>query len=242
MATWNDVIARAAQELGIVAGGETLSADDANVLLGIANELIDEWNADRGAVYCDTFNTYVLTPNLNPHTIGPTGATWTAAIRPVDIVAANIVVTTASPNYRTPVNIRDAEWWMANSVRAVTSTLPTDLFYRTNWVNGDVYLWRVPTAAYSLELQTRVLLSDVTLVTTFSLPPAYRKAMTLTIAENAADSFGRAMPASLPNRAAQARSRLWANNTQAPRITTRDYGMSGPRRGTKLNWLNREIV
>jgi hypothetical protein len=243
MATWLDIVTEALAEIGVVAGGESASADDADYALKKANRLLDRWNAERQAVYCDTFTSYVLTPNLAPHTIGPSG-TLTATVRPVDIPAANLVVTTSTPNDRTPLNIRDSAWWMANSVRAITSPIPTDLFYRPNWPNGELNLWPVPTAAYSLEIQTRVLLSaTVALTTTFTLPPGYQDAITLSLAEECCTgAFGRPMPDGLPQRAAKARGIVWANNDEPPYLRTADAGMASSGRGTKLNWQNRQIV
>lgn len=242
MATWLDVVTQAAQELGYVAGGESLTANDSTFLLNKLNRLLDNWNAERAAVYTDTFNTYTLTPALSPHTIGPTGATFTAAIRPVSIVSANIVQQTVTPSVRTPLYIADEDWWMANTVRAVTSSIPTALFYQPTWPNGNLYLWPVPTTAYQIELQTRTLLASVTLAGTFALPPGYQDAITLTLAEDSAGALGRPMPSDLQMKAAKARGRIFVNNDYHPRISTVEGGMQSRRSRGSFNWQTGQIV
>ncbi len=224
--TWRDLLTQAAQEIGATGQGETLSAPDAVALLNLANELLDSWNADRLAVYANVFTVYTLVPALQPHTIGPTGATYTVAQRPVSIDGANIVINTDPNNtVRTPLNLRDDDWWLGQAVRQVTSQLPTDLYYSADWPNGSIYLWPVPTTAYGLELETRTLLSSIDFDTVFSLPPGYRSALRLSIAEMACELFGRAIPAMLPRRAAMARGRMFSNNSETPRLTTKDAGM-----------------
>src|SRR5579859_2908705 len=61
--------------------------------------------------------------------------------RPVGISDANIVLNNVNPVVRTPVRVRDKDWWMANSVRTVPSSIPTDLYYDPVFPNGRLNLW-----------------------------------------------------------------------------------------------------
>lgn len=231
MATGLSVCTDAALELGYLDPIETLNDDDANFLLGKLNRLLDRWNAKKAAVYAEVFTPYVITPSLSPHTIGPSGATWTATQRPVSIEGANLIDTTVTPNVRLHLNAdRDEQWWLAQSVQGITSTYPTDLYYKPSWPNGAVYLWPVPTVAYSVELMTRTVLAALTLASSFSMPPAYADAVTLTLAEDAAAGLGCQVPGTVVERAKEARADVFANNTTVPKLTTRDAGMPGGRR------------
>src|SRR5438445_8386155 len=60
--------------------------------------------------------------------------------RPVYIDDANIVLNNVNPVVRTPIRIRDKDWWMANSVRTVPSSVPTDLYYDDSFPNGRINL------------------------------------------------------------------------------------------------------
>lgn len=231
-------------EIGYLSPGEDLGADDAIQALGKLNRLLDNWNAERAAVYNVAFTSYTLTPNLSPHTIGPTG-TFVVAQRPVQIDGCNILLNSSTQLVKCPVRLRDDQWWLHQTVPNIQTTLPTDLYYSPDWPNGSLYLWPVPTIAYGIELETRILLANVVLTTTITLPPGYRDAITLTLAEECARPFGRAMPADLPGQAAKARARVWANNDVTPRLATQDYGMPAGRTGgsrADFNWQNGTVV
>lgn len=226
--TVRQIVTDALVELGIYAPIDTPNAADTDLVLNKLNRLLDNWNAERCAVYNVGFAVYTLVPHLQPHTIGPSGATYTVAQRPVAIDGANIVLDNVNPAVRSPLNLRDDQWWLGNLVRDITTTLPTDLYYSPGWPNGAIYLWPVPTVAYGLELETRVLLSNVILTDNVSLPPGYRDALTLSVAEECITTYGRGadpgMPA-LAQKAAQARARIFANNDILPRLWTKDSGM-----------------
>lgn len=225
--TTADLVTDVFYELGYLAPGETASDVDVQFVLGKINRLLDNWNADRMAVYAEVFTTYVLTASLQPHTIGPSGQTFTATQRPVSIDGAALILTDVTPNVRNPIDLIDADEWREISVQAITSPIPTKLYYDTAWPNGSIYLWPKPTTAYSLELQTRVLLAALALTDTFTMPPGYRDAVTLSVAEQSADGLGVAVPPSLPGRALECRARIFPNNVTVPKIRTRDAGMPG---------------
>jgi hypothetical protein len=215
----------AAIELGAVAAGEPLSAADAAWILAKANRLLNNWNAEREAVYNSTLVPFTIVPSLNPSTIGPTGATFTVTQRPVSIDGAVVVLTNVTPNVSQEITIRDEDWWRAQSVKAITSTFPTDLFYSPSWPNGDIYLWPVPTVAYELQLQLRTVLASFTLTGAVSLPPGYLDAFILTLAEEIGPGFGLAASPQTVASAAKARARVFANNHEPQRIMTQDAGM-----------------
>lgn len=228
MATILDLCTDALLEPGIIADGETPSAAQAQTVLKKLRRLLNNWNADRRAVYATAFVTNTLVPSLSPHTIGPTGATWTVTQRPVSVDGAALVLNTSTPNVFTPITIRDAVWWNAQTVPALETSVPTDLYYQPDWPNGQLFFWPVPTVAYDVQLMVRVLLDDtVDLIDTFTLPPGYQDAITLTLAHSLCRMFGVPMDvtADLREQAKLARARIWSNNDTATRIQTTDAGM-----------------
>jgi hypothetical protein len=225
----------AAREIGVVGEGNSLGAADATFLLGVFNRLLDKWNAERAAVYASAFASFTLTPALSPHTIGPTGATFTVTQRPVSLVSASLILSGGSlPIYRS-LNVRDADWWAAETVPTLSTSIPTDVYYQPDWPNGKLYFWPVPDTAYQVDLETRVLLAEMTLDDTVSLPPGYRDALTLTVAEQACRAFGRPVAAELARSAAKARARVFANNDVTPALVTQDAGMPSSG-GSYFNW------
>lgn len=224
--TARDVCTAALQEFGGVGAGETPSKEDATFALDKLNRLLDNWNADRGTIYAAAFLTFPLTPNLSPHTIGPSQtSTFDVPMRPVSIEDAGLILTNVQPNVRLGIRLRDAAWWATQTVKSLATTIPTDLYYEPDWPDGSLFFWPVPTVAYSVELQVRTLLANVDFEDSFSLPPGYRDAITLTLAEMLVTPLGKPMPPQLPAQAAAARARIQSNNQTNPRMTALGSGM-----------------
>jgi len=243
--TGRSIVNGAARELGVLGQGQRLSAENAATMIDILSRIVDDWNAEREAVYATDFMTFTFTPNLNPHTIGPASATWAVTSRPVKIEAATVVLS-SGPNGVNAPNIRMHDqnagipsWFQSLSTPNIETSYPTDGYYDPTWPNGSFYLWPVPSTAYDCQIQVRAILPTYALNTVFSMPPGYRSALTMTLAEQCVDIFGRPMPQTLPSRALASRARIFANNTGGRQIRTQDAGMPTARHGRRsnFNWI-----
>jgi hypothetical protein len=219
-------------EIGSLSGVDTIGADDAAIVIGKLGRLIDNFNAEREAVFNVDFLNFILIPSNGSPTIGPSGD-WAVDVvtsapitqRPNIILGANVVLNNVSPTVRVPVNIRDDQWWLANPIRGINTTFPTDLYYSPAWPNGVVNLWPVPSVSYGFEIEAPIVLANLTLNSTFSMPPGYQDAMTLTLAEDLQGIYGKPPDPRLMKKALEARHRIFANNYATPRLVTRDSGM-----------------
>lgn len=231
---------RAMQEINAIGAGETPSADDLDLVLDKVQRLFDNWNAEHEAAYAEVLTTYTLTAALNPHTLGPTSATWTVSQRPVSLEGADIALTTSSPVVYVPMRLITLAEYEALAVPATTTAIPTSLYYEAGWPNGSIYLYPVPSTAYGLRLRTRTLLTALalTLDTVFTLPPGYLDATILSVAESLW-SFGRETPPALVAAASRARARIFTNNVETPGLVTQDAGMPGGSGGGGFNYLSR---
>lgn len=219
-----DICTDALRELGVVNAVDAAGGEDMALAVFRLNRILDSRNAERRGVYASTISTFTLTPSLQPHTIGPTGATWTfATARPEEIEAANLVFA----DTRSPITLRDKAWWMNLGSPETESDIPTDLYYEKAWPLGKLRFYPVPNAAYEVELLCRVVLAAVAQETTFTLPPGYQEDLTLTLAEDLAAPFRVPAPQTLPMRAAMARARVIRANATTPRICTADAGLPG---------------
>lgn len=216
-----------------------LSAEDSVLALRVLNRRLDAWAALKRYAYNVAFPEFTLTPNHQPHLIGPNlvAPDFAAAQRPVRIEGANLVLNNVTPNVDLQLNIRDAAWWNSQTVKAIATTTPTDLYYSPDWPNGSLWLWPVPTFAYGLRLEVWGLISQfATIATVFSLPPAYKLAVVLTLAEDLCRPFGRVLTPELKEAARDARAAIQSNNIKSPRIASADYGASGSSRGRGSNF------
>jgi hypothetical protein len=244
MPTTRQVLTDALVELGVYSVAETPSAADISIVLSVLNRLLDNWNAERAAVYVETFASFTLVPSLQVHTIGPAAETptWEVTQRPVSIDGADVAINNVSPTIYTPITVHtDPNWWQSLAVPGITSEYPTDLYYEPAWPLGRVYLWPVPTSAFDVRLQLRVVLGSLGLADEFSLPPGYRDAITLTVAERAARAFGKALDPSLRLDASKARAVIFRNNDLPVPIQTADSGMPRGGRGPYFNYRNGQL-
>lgn len=242
MATARDLVRAALVEIAVLDPTEDLGGDLALWGLEKLNRLANRWNAQREAIYAESFANYTLTANLSPHTIGPSG-TWSVTSRPVSIEGAMLRLTTSSPVVEVPITIRDAQWWADQTVPTLTSTVPTDLYYNPTWPNGSLYFWPVPTTAYGVKLWTRSLLSAFAFSDTFSMPPGYQDALTYTLAEELAPSLGSVSPTVLAlvnEKARECRAIIFDNNRMPRRLSS--DAPSPSRSGSYYNYLTGQIV
>lgn len=235
--TGRDLIEQALIELMIYAPGDSIPGDEARYGLSKLTRLLDNLNADRQAVYANTFTAYTITPSLQPHTIGPSAATWTATQRPETIDGANLILTTVSPSIRVPLSIRDKEWWLNQTVQGLTSSIPTDLYYDKAWPNGNVNIWPVPTVAYQVELLARIVIAQMALTDVVSFPPGYLDFIILTLAKDMAGGFEKSVSPDLASRQNEAKVRVYSNNLFTPRMRTADGGQSTVRNASSYNYL-----
>ena len=238
MATYADLVTEALAEIGAYAQGEVPSSDDMQFGLSKLNRIIDSWNAKRRTIYSKDFTTYTLIPNHAPHTIGPTGD-FVVASRPIKILNASIVlVGTGPPTVNSPLTLRDDDWWAANLVQGLTSGLSTDLYYNPAFANGQLNFWPISTVANGVQLETLFILTQVTQLTTISLPPGYKDALTYTLAEALCPSFGKTADLALIMLARESRATIVVPNLASPRISTWDSGMPDDNRNRPyFNWL-----
>lgn len=229
MATTQDYLTTALRELGIVGVVGAPAAELSNLALGIFNRILDDWNADRRAVYADDHATpAALTAGLNPHTIGPTGATFTSLLsRPVSIEGIRLT-TDNGETYLAPLTPRGAAWWHSRQAPGTQSDYPTDFYYDPTWPNGSIYFYPEPgSASVKAQIWYRIVLASVALDTTITLPPGYLSALTETLKERLTDlpMFKSIASADIKDAARRARATAFGNNSPTPPLQTADIGL-----------------
>ena len=219
--TASDIISNALTELGVLAPGESLPNDQSSFCLNKLNRILDNWNAEGVFIYGTTLFQGTLTANHNPHTIGISANTpdfAVSTVRPpaIEKEGANLVLTDVSPNIFRPLTVVDDEWWMNNPVPSLATQIPYYLYYNASWPNGQIYLWPVPTTAYDLRILIWTALSSLAITDTFTMPPGYEDAVTLTLAEQLSTPMEVPASPGLIQSAMKARSRVLNMNMQPP--------------------------
>jgi len=236
-----EIIIDALGEIGVLSTGEPLAAAEADIALRYLNRMIDQWAARMINAYNVSFTAYTLTPNHQPHLIGPglVAPDFAMAQRPVRIENAALILNNLAQPVDIPLNIRDDDWWANQRVKSIATSVPTDLYYSPDWPNGALWLWPIPTFPYGLRLETWGLISGFTSIAdTVELPPGYREGVMLTLAEKLARPFGRTVSQDLRDDAARARAIFQTNNAKSPRCSSADYGTRGKQNRPTFNYYS----
>ena len=181
----------------------------------------------------------------SPNDVFPDFATQGQRI--LKLVNANIILNNINDDaggslgsglVKTPLWVRDQDWWSQNTVPNITSTIPTDVWYETGWPNGKIHLWPMQSTNYGLELQAWVnLLNLPSLTSQFWLQQGYQDAIIYSLAEKLCPSYGRPLDPAMGKMALQARQRIFHQNVKSPRMVTKDAGIPGNNdRRAAFNW------
>lgn len=235
MENGSTIVTAALMEVGTYAPGESISSADLNFGLDKLNRLMDAWNSEILSKYTEQFSTFTLIANHQPHTIGISSDNPDFVVtgnRPERIDGANLVIQQGNPSYNIVLNIRDADWWQAQTVQTLTSQYPTDLYYEPDWPNGSIYLWPIPTVAYPLQLEFRTALIRLAQFTPFYLPPGYWDAVVNNLALSLCPAFQVEPSAVLVAAARLSKAQVQSANSWSPRISTGGDGLptGGPQR------------
>jgi hypothetical protein len=248
-----DLIADSLIEIGAISPGEVANIDPdlAQWALRKANYVLDVWAAKRQYVYASTFLSFNLVAGLSPHTIGPNNATFAVNQRPNRIESWALVLNTGPTAVDLPRRpTRDKDWWAAQQVKTLETNIPTDMYYEPDNPNGSCFFWPVPNTVYPVRLELWTLLAQFAAITdpvdgpggSGFLPPAYRTALMLTLAETLQPGAGKEDRPGLAAQAAAARAAVFGNNSKSPRMATADSGMSTGKRRADFNWETGSIT
>lgn len=222
-----DIITASYQEAAITDAGEALSARDAQWGLEKLQRLIDQFNTNQQLIFNVNFTQFNLQANHAPHTIGP-GGDFNVPQRPVKIVSASFILNggTSSP-VDLPVRIRDDDWWAANPLKQLVSSIVTDLYYSPDVPLGNLNFYPISNVAAPVRLETWSSISQaIDLVTKIVMPQGYWDAIVLSLAVRLCPAFNKEAPATLVGMMRDSIATILRNNDGPPRIDT-NSGMPG---------------
>ncbi len=171
MATANDFITRGLKALGTLGRTEVPTAGQFTDGLYCFNQLRESWSTNKLMSYATLERSFSLSANTQSYTIGSGGVI--NVTRPTDITQAYI---RDSNNNDYQLGIISREVWNTITSKSQTSQFPTTLFYDSTYPLGVIYLWPIPTVAYTLFYDST--LNQVTASTgtvSISMPPGYER-------------------------------------------------------------------
>ena len=187
--TASDIIKSAFRIIGVLAKGETPTADEMNDGLQTLNMMIGKWGARGLMCLVDVSDTLNLTANKISYQIGLScTAPDFQTLKPNKI---NFAVIRDGFNYDQPCGIMTTEQYGALDDKLVSRARPTDLYYdpgSTQQANqkGTIYLYPGPDSSttYQLLLSSQKTLTEFSNLTdAFTFLPAYYEAFKYNLAE-----------------------------------------------------------
>jgi len=226
MTTAGDQINGALRLLGVLAEGETPSAETSQDALFALNQMIDSWNTERLSVYSTQDQVFTWPASQISRTLGPTG----------NFVGNRPILLDDSTYFRDPstgvsygIKMINQQQYDGIAVKTVTSTYPQVLWINMSYPDIEMYVYPVPFRALEWHfISVEELAAPATLATTLSFPPGYLRAFRYNLACEIAPEFG-VEPSTQVSRIAMASKRNLKRINNPDDIMSIPYSIVGTR-------------
>jgi hypothetical protein len=207
---------------GIIAEGETPSADLMEDTRLAFNVMIDSWSVEPLSVFTTEDQTFTWPAGYASRTLGPTG----------DLVGLRPVGIDDSTYFRDPVAglsyplevIQQADY-DAIALKTATSTYPQFITVGSDVPNATVYVYPIPTSNLEFHFISMAELTQVTdLFVNIIAPPGYIRAFIFNLAAEMCPELGIEPPVTTKRMAILSR-RIIRNNNSAKNILQMPSGL-----------------
>jgi len=188
MATAGDIINGSLRLLGVLAEGETPSAEISQDALTAMNQMIDSWNTERLAVFSTQDQVFLWPAGQISRTLGPSGDF--VGNRPVLLDDATYFL---DPGTGVSYGIKqiNQQQYDGIAVKTVTSTYPQVIWTNMSYPDIEMYVYPVPTRELQWHfISVEELTQPATLDTQLHFPPGYLRAFRYNLACEMAPEFG----------------------------------------------------
>ena len=216
--------------IGAIARGESPTSAELTDGLSSLNDMIESLNLRRIMIYETSRESFTLTPNRNPHTIGldvdSSGDGDLAIVRPSSIRSASLKQTGSGTEF--PVRILSKEEYQRIPTKNTTGSRPRRLWYEREWPLGKIFLYPISGSASILILNIwKQLNSGMLLTDKFSVPPGYLRFFRWNLALELAPEYGFAPSADVSRIARESRSAIEDINNDEPSYLRADSSLPG---------------
>lgn len=188
MATAGDQINAALRLIGVLAEGETPSAEMSQDALSALNQMLDSWSTERLSVFNTIDQTFTWPASTATRTLGPTGDF--VGVRPVLLDDATYF-RDASTNVSYGIKFLNQQQYDAIAVKTVTATYPQVMWTNMSFPNITMTVYPVPLRDLEFHfVSVEVLSQPATLATSLTFPPGYLRAFKYNLACELAPEFG----------------------------------------------------
>lgn len=188
MTTAGDLINGSLRLIGVLAEGETPSAETSQDALTAMNQMIDSWNTERLSVFSTQDQVFIWPAGELSRTMGPSG----------DFVGNRPVLLDDATYYRDPstnvsygIKFINQQQYDGIAVKTVTSTYPQVIFTNMTYPNIEMFVYPRPTRDLEWHfISVEELTKPAMLDTELTFPPGYLRAFRYGLACELAPEFG----------------------------------------------------
>ena len=188
MATAGDIINGSLRLLGVLAEGETPSAEISQDALTAMNQMIDSWNTERLSVFSTQDQVFLWPAGQISRTLGPSG----------NFVGNRPILLDDSTYFKDPgtgvsygIKQINQQQYDGIAVKTVTSTYPQVIWLNMTYPDIEMYVYPVPTRELQWHfISVEELTQPATLDTQLHFPPGYLRAFRYNLACEIAPEFG----------------------------------------------------
>lgn len=186
--TAGDQINGALRLIGMLAEGETPSAETSQDALTAMQQMLDSWSTERLSVYSTQDQVFTWPAGSISKTLGPTGDF--VGNRPVDLDDSTYF-RDASTGISYGIKLINQQQYDGIAVKTVTSTYPQVMFVNMDMPNISMYIYPVPIRDIEFHfISVNELTQPAALSTTLVFPPGYMRAFKYCLACEIAEEFG----------------------------------------------------
>jgi len=187
-ATAGDIIDGCLRLLGVLAEGETPSAETSQDALMAMQQMIESWNTERLSVFSTQDQVFTWPAGLLSRTLGPTGNF--VGNRPV-LLDDSTYFLDASTGISYGIKFINQQQYNGIAVKTVTSTFPQVIFVNNTFPDIEMYIYPRPTRALEWHfISVEELTKPALLATELTFPPGYLRAFRYNLACEMAPEFG----------------------------------------------------
>jgi len=188
MDTAGDIINGSLRLLGVLAEGETPSAETSQDALRAMDQMVDSWNTERLSVFATQDQVFTWPAGILNRTLGPSG----------DFVGNRPILLNDATYFRDPstgvsygIKMINQQQYDGIAVKTVSSTFPQVIFTNMTYPDIDMFIYPRPTRALEWHfISVEELTQPATLDTVLTFPPGYLRAFRYNLACELAPEFG----------------------------------------------------
>lgn len=234
--TAGSLISSSLRLIGVLASGETETANESTDGLNSLNDLLDSWSTESLLIPNKVREVFALVASQQTYTMGAGGNFDTP--RPQRIETALLQLTSNSPVIELPMKILTKDQYAGILIKTNASTFPLYLYSDQAYPLTTISVWPVPNSINDLVLYSwKPLANLAALTTSISLPPGYQRALRYNLAIELASEYGRAVPEVVMAIAVEAKAAIKRMNFEPKYLRVDDPLQAKP---AVWNWMTGE--